>query len=410
MQLSMDAITQRGEYFKEKFKQYKCCVLIPTYNNCQTLQHVIDSVSEYTDDIIIVNDGSTDETADILSRNDHYQVLHHSVNQGKGIALRTGFEYAVRHGYDYTITIDSDGQHSASDLPKFIDKLETEPQAIIIGARNMEGTENVPKKSTMGNKISTFWFTFETGIKLSDTQSGFRLYPLYLLKNIRFFTWKYEFEIEVMVRAAWKGINVISVPITVYYAPGEKRITHFRPFKDFTRVFILNVILVFIAVLYVKPLQLINKLKKKGAKQFFKEAFLNAKESNFTKAASVAFGVFMGIVPAWGFQMVIAVFLSVILKLNKVIVLVAAQISIPPMIPLIIYLSFLTGGFVLNQPTAIDFSRELSVETVWKDIYQYVVGSFCLAALMAVATGLITFVLLAMFRKKPSAVSITNYQ
>jgi glycosyltransferase involved in cell wall biosynthesis len=405
MQQSVDAATKKGEYYKEKFRKYKCCVLIPTYNNSQTLRSVIDSVAEYTDDIIIVNDGSTDDTSTILAHIKSFHVLHHKVNQGKGIALRTGFEYAVKNGYDYAITIDSDGQHMATDLPLFIDKLEEERRAIIIGARNMVDTANVPKKSTMGNKISTFWFTFETGIKLQDTQSGFRLYPLYLLKNIKFFTWKYEFEIEVMVRAAWKGINVTPIPISVYYAPGEKRITHFRPFKDFTRVFMLNVVLVFIAVLYIKPIQLFKKIQKIGLKEFFKQNLLNSDESNFKKAAAVAVGIFMGIFPTWGFQMLIAVFLSFILKLNKVIVLVTANISIPPMIPFIVYFSFLTGGLVLNQPSAVDFSKSITLDSIWKDITQYAVGSICLATVAALVCGIITFLLLTLFRKKSTSVS-----
>lgn len=393
------------DYYKNKFRHYKCCVLIPTYNNSQTLRFVIDSVSEYSDDIIIVNDGSTDNTIHILKDFSRFHVLHHPENKGKGIALRTGFKYAVDNEYDYVITIDSDGQHMAEDIPRFIDKLETEKSAIIIGARSMETTENVPKKSTLGNKISTFWFTFETGIKLPDTQSGFRLYPLYLLKNITFYTWKYEFEIEVMVRAAWNDINVLPIPINVYYAPGEQRITHFRPFKDFTRVFILNVILVFIAVLYIKPLQLLKKIQRIGFKRFFREHIINSNESNVTKAASIGFGVFMGIVPFWGFQMVIAVFLAHLMKLNKALVLVASNISILPMMPVILYLSYLVGGIVLNKPTVLNFDKSITLKSVSGDLLQYWVGSFCFATIMALIAGTLTLLLLAIFRRKPTSMS-----
>ena len=94
--------------------------------------------------------------------------------------------------------------------------------------------EGVPKKSSFGNKFSNFWFWFETGIKLEDTQSGYRLYPLKTIPK-NYFTRKFEFEIEVIVRSAWNGVAVKNVPIKVLYDPSE-RVSHFRPFKDFTRI------------------------------------------------------------------------------------------------------------------------------------------------------------------------------
>jgi len=100
--------------------------------------------------------------------------------------------------------------------------------------------EGIPRKSSFGHKFSNFWFWVETGIKLSDTQSGYRLYPLTELKKIHFFMRKFEFEIEAIVRAAWRGIPVISVPINVVYAPKETRVSHFRPIRDFTRISIMN--------------------------------------------------------------------------------------------------------------------------------------------------------------------------
>ncbi|MBA3704979.1 MAG: DUF2062 domain-containing protein, partial [Bacteroidetes bacterium] len=113
----------------------------------------------------------------------------------------------------------------------------------------------MPKKNTFGNKFSNFWFHFQTGIALPDTQSGYRLYPIEKIKGTRYFTSKYEFEIEVMVKAAWRGINVITVPINVFYAHVEKRITHFRPFKDFIRISILNTWLTILALLWYKPIR-----------------------------------------------------------------------------------------------------------------------------------------------------------
>lgn len=244
------------------FKQLKVCVLIPTYNNEQTLAKVINDVLEYTDQVVIVNDGSTDSTATILSKFDFLAVVSCPVNKGKGVALRTGFAEAISRGYDYAISIDSDGQHYASDLPIFLEKLKTSPHAVIIGARNM-GQASVPGKSSFGNKFSNFWFWVTSGLTMQDTQSGYRLYPISQMTGIKFITRKFEFEIEVLVRSSWRGLAIIHVPVSVFYPESGKRVSHFRPFTDVTRITILNVFLVLIAVFYIKPRDFFRSLKKK---------------------------------------------------------------------------------------------------------------------------------------------------
>ena len=235
------------------------CVIVPTYNNQKTLKRVLDSILDFTSNVIIVNDGSTDETSEILKEYSQLTQIHHPKNLGKGRALRNGFRKAIEQHFEYAITIDSDGQHFASDIPGFIEEVQKQPNSLLIGSRNMT-QENVPKKSSFGNKFSNFWFKFETGIVLEDTQSGFRLYPLQLLPK-QFFTNKFEFEIEVIVRSAWKGIVVKNIPIQVLYDPAE-RVSHFRPFRDFTRISILNTVLVINAIFYIKPRDFFRKAKK----------------------------------------------------------------------------------------------------------------------------------------------------
>jgi glycosyltransferase involved in cell wall biosynthesis len=377
------------------------CVIIPTYNNCKTLGEVITGVLRYTDNIIVVNDGSTDETEHILKKNKKLHIISYPDNKGKGFALRKGFELAREKGYEYAITIDSDGQHSPDDIPAFIDKLKNEPEAIIIGARNMN-RENIPGKSSFGHKFSNFWFRFETGIKLPDTQSGFRLYPLKSIENIRFFTKKFEFEIEVIVRSAWKGVKITSVPINVFYATKEERVSHFRPIRDFIRVSILNSILVFIAVVFIKPFRFLKHLNKQTVKEFIKNNLLYTKDSDIKIVLSVMLGIFMGIVPVWGYQLIIAIMLAFVLRLNKLIVIVAANISIPPMIPVILYLSYITGGLILNNTdnNNIEFSSGITLEFVKDNLIQYIVGSFIFAIILSLSFGLFTYIFLKLFRKK----------
>src|SRR5699024_3214823 len=184
---------------------------------------------------------------------------------------------------------------------------------------------------SFGNKFSNFWFWFETGIKLSDTQSGFRLYPIYCMPK-KWFTKKFEFEIEVIVRSAWKGIEVKNIPIAIRY-DFEDRVSHFRTFTDFFRISVLNTVLVFLTLFYILLSNFIRNFKKKSFKEFLREDVLEGDDSPKIKALSIAVGVFIGIIPIWGFQTFAALFIAVSFRLNKLLTFAGSHISIPPMIP-----------------------------------------------------------------------------
>lgn len=398
--------TQYPESYKERIEALRCCVIIPTYNNEQTIAQVITDVLAYTPHVIVVNDGATDSTAGILRAfGSRIDLVAYTPNRGKGMALRTGIRHAQEKGFRYAITIDSDGQHFADDIPAFIDRIETQPDALIVGARNLQ-QENMPKKNTFGNKFSNFWFRFQTGISLPDTQSGFRLYPIEKMKGTRYFSSKYEFEIEVMVKAAWRGMAVVPVPVKVFYAEGDKRVTHFRPGKDFTRISILNTWLTVLALLWFKPLRLIRGLTRKNIKTFLQKHFLDANESVMRKSAAVAFGVFMGIVPIWGYQFISALLLAHLMKLNKAIVGLAAQISVPPMIPFLVYGSLKTGQLVLGKGIheSLFNSGIHTVGAIWENmklhLLEYIIGSMVFAVAMGIAFGLITWIVLKIIGKK----------
>jgi glycosyltransferase involved in cell wall biosynthesis len=382
-------------------------VVAPTYNNAQTVKQVLIDTSAYVSHIIVVNDGSTDHTADILSELQdtafenqmHLEVIHLKKNSGKGFALRTGFARAVAMGFRYAITIDTDGQHFSDDIPLFADLIRKFPDNLIVGVRNME-QEGIPKKSSFGNRFSNFWFKLETGVALPDTQSGFRLYPVERLKNIRFFTSKYEFEIEVLVRAAWAKIRIKWIPVKVHYEPKESRISHFRPGRDFFRISLLNTVLVLIAFLWIKPRDLIRRLNWARFKRFFRREFSNRANTSLRIACSAGFGVFMGIVPIWGYQLIVGLTLAYIMKLNKTIVFIAANISIPPMIPIILYGSFLMGGWFIGEyasPVTID---TISFSYVKHHLFQYLVGSIALAVVAGLLVFLFTWVAVSFWRKK----------
>ena len=373
------------------------CVIVPTYNNHKTLKKVLDSILDFTHNIIIVNDGSTDTTNEILKQYSELTQIHHPANLGKGRALRNGFRKAIEMNFEYAITIDSDGQHFADDIPNFIAEIQKEPNSLLIGSRNMT-QENVPKKSSFGNKFSNFWFKFETGIKLDDTQSGFRLYPLQLIPK-QFYTNKFEFEIEVIVRSAWKGIVVKNIPIQILYDPAE-RVSHFRPFKDFTRISILNTVLVINALLYIKPRDFFRRAKKKGFKKFFLEDILESSDSNFKKSAAIALGIFIGISPFWGFQTVLLFTFAALFRLNKVIAYLASNVSFPPFIPFVIYGSLKMGSYFVSNDAPLILDSSVTLNDIQKNATQYIVGSLILASVLALTFGLISYLLLTAFSSK----------
>ncbi|MEI7982909.1 MAG: glycosyltransferase family 2 protein, partial [Bacteroidota bacterium] len=178
---------------RQKIADLRCCVIIPTYNNDLTLAKVVQGALAYTIHIIVVNDGSTDGTDHILRAFPQITVIRNEKNHGKGLALRKGFAFAIEKGFRYAITIDSDGQHFVEDIPAFLGLIEHNPDAMIVGARDMN-QKGIPGTSTFGHRFSIFWFKVETGLPIADVQTGYRLYPLKKIKEIsHFYTRKYEF-------------------------------------------------------------------------------------------------------------------------------------------------------------------------------------------------------------------------
>lgn len=234
-------------------------ILIPTYNNAGTLTDVVRRSLATGLPVLVVDDGSTDETASLLHSlmerevTPSLSVITHSVNKGKGVALKTGFQEALRLGYPYVITLDADGQHHPEDVPLLL--AQKGEKTLVVGSRSIRGKDG---GSSFANKFSNFWFTLYTWIKLPDTQTGYRLYPLRELPSLRLLSARYEAELTLLVFSAWKGLKLVPVPVQVEYP--EDRVTHFRPGKDFTRISILNTLLLFVALLYGYPRTLFRKI------------------------------------------------------------------------------------------------------------------------------------------------------
>ena len=229
------------------------CVIIPTYNNAATLLSVLHRVQQVCSDVIVVNDGSTDDTAQLLQQQvetagSSLTVVAYSRNRGKGYALKQGFEKAREMGFDYAVTIDSDGQHFPEDIPSLLSAMDAAgtKEVLVVGSRDL-AADGMPAQNTFANRFSNFWFRLQTGISLPDTQTGFRLYPLHRLPSLGWISNRYESELALLVLSAWNGVSIISCPVRVYYPPQEERVSHFRPFWDFFRISVLNTLLTLLA-------------------------------------------------------------------------------------------------------------------------------------------------------------------
>ncbi|PIB37946.1 glycosyltransferase [Maribacter sp. 4G9] len=389
----------------ERMQQWRCCVLIPTYNNEKSLARVLRDVLRFTSNIIVVNDGATDGTLEILQGFSKIHQIHLEKNQGKGKALRTGFTEALDKGYEYAITMDSDGQHFADDIPVFLDALENEAtkNVLYIGARNMAQAD-VPGKSSFGNKFSNFWFWFETGTWLEDTQCGFRLYPLKEIEKLSLYTPKFEFEIEVIVKASWNGTLVKNVPVKIVYDDVD-RVSHFRTVPDFTRISILNTWFVLVTIFYIKPRDFFRKVKKKGIKKFLLNDVLGSKDTPAKKASSIALGVFIGLSPLWGLHTLLVLFLSFLLKLNKPIAFAFSNVSLPPFIPFIVLASLQTGSWILGESFTFSLDSINENFNFLIHLKAYLLGSMVLALTGALLLGGIGYLTLTFFGKRKMAVN-----
>lgn len=206
-------------------------VIIPAYNHGTRLNDVVRRARTLDFPIFVIDDGSRDNTPRVLESLSGIRVLRHAANQGKGAALITGMRAAARIA-DYAIAMDADGQHDPADARMLIAALGPNRRAMVIGRREMD---DAPWTSRKGRAFSNFWVWAACGLRLADSQSGFRIYPLPETLALGVVARRYQFEVEVLARAAWQGLPILEAPISAAYGSMLPRISHFRPFVDFLR-------------------------------------------------------------------------------------------------------------------------------------------------------------------------------
>jgi predicted LPLAT superfamily acyltransferase/uncharacterized protein (DUF2062 family) len=308
-------------------------VVIPIFDNSRTISEVVkDVLLSSSFPVLIVDDGSQNPVANSLYSWDvrkaiesgRVRVERFEKNQGKGAALRFAIHKLASEGYTHMLTMDGDGQHFAREIHKLVDLAKAHPWDLIVGVRKLQ-SETVPGISKFGRKFSNFWVRYETGLRVQDSQSGFRLYPLQPVQMQKFVCTQYDFEIEVLIRLLWKGVQVREVEIDVHYPKPSERVSHFHKFWDNFRISCLNIILVSLSLFRsrTKPLEL---------------------------ALAAGVGVFIGCTPLFGFHTLIAIGVSLLFRLNLVALWLGTHISMPLLAPILILSEVRVGQWFLGAP------------------------------------------------------------
>jgi glycosyltransferase involved in cell wall biosynthesis len=212
----------------------RCAIIIPVYNHGAQVRKVVKKCLQFGLPVVVVDDGSTDSTPDVLASLSGVTVIRHKKNQGKGASLLTGFAAVLRFA-DWAVTIDADGQHDPEEILSLARAVRAGQRSFVIGKRGDMEHKNVPWTSRWGRRFANFWVWTSCGRWFSDSQSGFRIYPLPETLHLGTKAKRFQFEVEVLVRAVWSGIPIIEAPVRVIYGPPEERVSHFRPWLDFWR-------------------------------------------------------------------------------------------------------------------------------------------------------------------------------
>ena len=207
--------------------------VIPAYEAAATVGAVVEATRRLLPEVLVVDDGSCDGTGD-AARSAGARLLRLDSNRGKGRALRAGFSLALDMGASAVVTLDADGQHEPTEIPRLLHRWQSTGAALVIGSRTDVEAQMTPARR-FGYRFSRRAISFFAGIRVQDTQSGFRLYAASLLKEIRLRGTRYELESEVIVKAARTGLRVESVPIRLARVDGTAT-SHFRPWRDTTRI------------------------------------------------------------------------------------------------------------------------------------------------------------------------------
>ncbi len=374
----------------------KVLLVIPVYNHARTLRSVVVRSLATGWPVLVVDDGSTDDPlAALVGLNAASLRLH--PNRGKGAALLAAAAWAESHGFDALLTLDADGQHDPAEAPRLVEAAGDTP-CLVLGVRAMEGPE-VPESSRFGRAFSNFWVRLETGLRLADTQSGYRLYPVEALRRIRFHTRRYTFEIEALVRIAWAGYPVREVPISVDYAPEGGRVSHFRKGWDNARLAVLHTALVTLSLLPWTR-------RRTGSGVSLKEVFLQPGKllrrlatehgSPLELAVAAGSGVFLGSLPIIPFGLATILYVHHRLHLNTLAGVAASNLCVAPFVP---WACIQVGHLLRHGVWWTDYSRQALLHQIHHRLWEWLLGALVVGPLLGLVVALPTYATLRALRR-----------
>ena len=365
---------------------------IPIYNNGTTVKKVALECRSYLEHVVVVDDGSTDIDVTNLFKETDVTVLVHEENQGKGAALKTALDYIDDKNAEYMITIDGDGQHFAEDIDKFLSAIAEDDSSLIVGCRDFTA-DNIPEKSKFGRSFSNLWLKIETGLSLDDTQTGFRAYPVKLIKQLKLNGSFYDFEVEVLARGAWAGLKLKQVDIGVYYPKPEDRVTSFDSIKDNFRISLMHTRLVGRRLNPWPHKKLIqsktdfDKTLLKNPIKLFKY-LLSENATPMGLAVSAAVGTIIAVLPIIGLHTVTIIYVTARLHLNKIMALAIQTLYSPPFVP---FVCIEVGYFMRKGHWLTDFSLT-SFKSNWHTlIYDWFLGSLVMAPFYAIVAAVAVY-------------------
>ncbi len=217
---------------------FRPAALVPCFGAEATVASVVEGALGHIEKVLVIDDGSQDQCAD-RAREAGAEVISHRRNRGKGASLREGFRELAAQGFTHVVTLDADGQHLPSEIPRLIERSELHPERIVIGARRRDGAHEIAPLKRWANDFADGWVRRASGKEILDTQSGFRVYPLEPLKRILSHEVRgrhFEFESEILILAVRRNLGIESVDVDVYYPPPEERHSHYHPWIDTLRI------------------------------------------------------------------------------------------------------------------------------------------------------------------------------
>lgn len=401
-------------------------VVVPTFNNARTLRGVLDGIERVGLPVIVVNDGSTDTTDDVLAQwreswaDPRHRIVVHPSNRGKAQALRTGFRAAQEAGHTHALTIDSDGQLDPAEIPTLIDAARDNPASLVVGVRDVKAAD-YPKKSRAGRLFSNAAVKIECGLRVRDSQCGFRVYPLGLLGHIRCSSGRYAFETEVLTRAVWAGAGIVERPVSCRYEIEGGRVTHMRPWLDTLQGLVLHAKLLALSILpipHAHPWHDENGRDRKGhdPRPWWRRllhwinplaAWREIKTGELRRdelAASLAFGVFIANLPLYGLHTLIGLYTAARLHLNPHLVIAGTTVATPPINFGLIAAAIFVGHLILHG-SALSIAeineRSADLPLMFQQFaIEWSVGSLVVGFVLAVLTLFVSYAGFGLLQRK----------